>query len=410
VIDAAFVVRLRGELAALGAEALVALAHAPGEPEVAPFVGRARLGEAFVVLPAVGEPRLGYWTPMEREEAASTGLELLAPEALELARLSRELPDPADLLAGVLAAALARTGVVPGRVALAGSWPAGVLIAAGEKLAAAGWSFVSGSAALRVARKTKRADELAEIGRVAAVTCEAFRAVASRLAGAEIRDGELICDGKELTVGRIKAEVAVRFAAAGLTQPREAIVAPAEEGGVPHTTGTPERVLRSGESLIVDLFPKGLLYADCTRTFCVGEPPEALSRAHADALAALELAHAQAQTGARGWDIQRAVCALLADRGWPTPVDAPGTLRGYVHNLGHGVGYELHELPSFKEGAAEGDGRLAAGDVITLEPGLYEPGEGGFGVRLEDLVVLDETGAENLTPLPYDLDPRAWLG
>ena len=59
MIDAAFVVRLRGELAALGAEALVALAHAPGEPEVAPFVGRARLGEAFVVLPAVGEPRLG---------------------------------------------------------------------------------------------------------------------------------------------------------------------------------------------------------------------------------------------------------------------------------------------------------------------------------------------------------------
>jgi Xaa-Pro aminopeptidase len=411
VSDAGFVERLRGELVALGAEALVVLAHEPGDPDLAPFTGRARLGEAFVVLPADGAPRLGYWTPMERDEAAATGLERLDPEILDLPRLARELPQPDAYLAATLAAALTRCGVAPGRLALAGSWPAGVLIAAGERLGTAGWSFVPASEALRRARKSKSAAERTEIRRVAAVTCEAFRALAARLAAAVVRDGELDSEGERLSVGRIKAEIAVCFAAAGLAQPREAIVAPAEEGGVPHTTGTPERVLRAGESLIVDLFPKGLLYADCTRTFCVGEPPEPLARAHGDALEALALAREQARPGARGWDLQRAVCALLAERGWPTPVDSPGTLRGYVHNLGHGVGYELHELPSFREGAASGsDGLLATGDVLALEPGIYEPGAGGFGVRLEDLVVLEETGAENLTPLPYALDPRAWRG
>jgi Xaa-Pro aminopeptidase len=110
--------------------------------------------------------------------------------------------------------------------------------------------------------------------------------------------------------------------------------------------------------------------------------------------------------------VQRAVCELLAGCGRRTPVSHPGTLTGYVHNLGHGVGYELHELPSFKEAAAPEDGLLEPGDVITLEPGLYEPeaGAGGFGVRLEDLLVVRAEGLENLTPLPYDLDPRAWPG
>ena len=237
--------------------------------------------------------------------------------------------------------------------------------------------------------------------------------MAERLAEATVRDGALHSEGEPLSVERLKREVALDFAAAGVTEPRACIVAPGEEGGVPHSTGTPERVLRAGESLIVDLFPRGRLFADCTRTFCVGEPPAALRRAHADTLDALRLAHELARPGVRGWEVQRAVCALLAARGWPTPVDSPGTLRGYVHNLGHGVGYELHELPSFKESAAPADGLLEAGDVVTLEPGLYEPagdasGGEGFGVRLEDLVVLGDGGTENLTPLPYALDPGAW--
>lgn len=403
-----FDARLQAELGALEACALLVLGQSPGEPDLAPFVGCGRLGEAFAVVPTGGAPRLGYWTPMERDEAASSGLELLSPEALGLPRLAKLLTDPDDYLAAALGAALAACGVTPGRLALAGSWSAGALVAAAAKLAATGWSFVSGTEALRRARKTKLPAEIAEIRRAAAATCHAFRRLAERLATANRRDGVLHSEGEALTVARLKREVAVLFAESGVTQPRECIVAPGEEGGVPHSTGTPDRALRAGESLIVDLFPRGRLFADCTRTFCVGEPDEVLRRAHADTLDALRLAHERARPGIRGWEIQRQVCGLLAARGWPTPVEAPGTLRGYVHNLGHGVGYELHELPSFKETAAPADGVLEAGDVVTLEPGLYEPGAGGFGVRLEDLVLLGEDGAENLTPLPYDLDPRAW--
>jgi len=158
---------------------------------------------------------------------------------------------------------------------------------------------------------------------------------------------------------------------------------------------------------VVDLFPKGRLFSDCTRTFCVGAAPEALAAAHAAVHAALAAAHAGAVPGARGWSLQEETCRILAERGYPTPITHPGTLAGYVHGLGHGVGYELHEYPSFKQPAA-GEGELAVGDVLTLEPGLYDASPGGYGVRLEDLVHLAESGPENLTPLPYDLDPRAW--
>jgi Xaa-Pro aminopeptidase len=88
-------------------------------------------------------------------------------------------------------------------------------------------------------------------------------------------------------------------------------------------------------------------------------------------------------------------------------VSEPGTEEGYVHNLGHGVGYELHEYPSFRRDPGP-EGVLEALDVVTLEPGLYSPRD-RYGVRLEDLVILGEDGiAEDLTPLPYELDPRSW--
>jgi len=397
-------------LGALEARALVLLSAAGDDPERSFFVHPAKLGEALIVVPAGSgrSPRLGYLTPMERDEAAATGLELLNPDDLDVARWSRDSPQPGAFHANVLAQALQRCGVAPGRIALAGRLPFGLAHEVLGRLAKEGWSFVSASDGLLAIRKHKNAAELAEIRRVAGVTCQALRWVAASLAGSTVRNGELWLEGDALSVARLKAGIAGIFAAAGLEQPRGNIVAPGGEGGVPHSSGTPDRIVQAGETLVVDLFPRGGLFADCTRTFCVGEPPQRVAAAFAAVREALQLAHAAARPGARGWDLQVAVCEAFTARGYPTPLSEPGTLQGYVHGLGHGVGFELHESPSFKRHAEE-DGRLEIGDVLTLEPGLYDPEPAtGFGIRLEDLVHLDEQ-PENLTPLPYDLDPRAWV-
>lgn len=395
-------------LSALDARALVLLSAAGDDPERAFFVHPAKLGEALIVVRPGAAPRLGYFTPMERDEAAATGLALLTPEDLDVARWARDTPAPGEFHANVLAQALQRCGVAPGRIALAGRLPLGLAAEVLGSLAGEGWSFVSASDGLLGIRKHKTPGELSEIRRVAGVTCAAIRAVARLLAAAVVRDGSLELEGEPLRVARLKSEIARIFAGAGLEQPRGNIVAPGGEGGVPHSSGTPGRVLRAGETLVVDLFPRGGLFADCTRTFCVGDPPERVAAAHAAVREALALAHGAARPGACGWDLQVTVCEAFAALGYPTPLSNPGTLEGYVHGLGHGVGFELHELPSFKR-HAQGGGLLAAGDMLTLEPGLYDPDPvSGFGVRLEDLVYLDVAGAENLTPLPEDMDPRSW--
>ena len=398
-------------LAELGCRALLVLGRSSRDPDLAAFVGPVHLGQALVVAPAGAPARLAYVTPMERGEAAATGLALVTPEELDVLRFQTEA-DPATFLAAIVARALALSGVAPGRIALAGQGPAGVIHEACSRLEGDGWSFAPGNALVLALRKRKTAAEVAEIRRAAAGATAAFRAVARLLAGAAVGGGELSLDGVPLTVAVLRRQIAAIVAEHGLEQPEGNIVAPAEEGALPHSTGTDTRVLRSGESLVVDLFPRGRLFADCTRTFCVGEPPAALARAHAAVLAALEEAHARARPGVpgvpgvAGWDLQEIVCRRFEDAGHPTPISHPGTTSGYVHGLGHGVGIELHELPSFREGQGRA-GLLEEGDVITLEPGLYDP-DAGWAVRLEDLVWLGPEGPETLTPLPYDLDPRAW--
>jgi Xaa-Pro aminopeptidase len=356
---------------------------------------------------------------MEREEAAATGLLLVTPEDLEVLRAAREAPEPAAYLAWVMSRALAASGVAPGRVALAGLAPAGEIHCACAALARQGWEWVAGNELVRLVRKRKTAPELAAIRLAADATVDVMRALAARLAAAAARvagpggdGGELWLDGRPLTVGRLRAEAARLLVEHGVEQPHGNILAAGAEGGVPHSAGSDGRPLRAGEPLIVDLFPRGawrerpLVFADCTRTLCAGEPPPALVRAHAAVLRALAAARSLAAPGARGWDLQEAVCLTFEEAGYATPLRQPGTTTGYVHNLGHGTGYELHELPIFRK-VAGAEGVLAEGDVFTLEPGLYDPAA-GYGVRLEDLCYLGPDGLEVLTPLPYDLDPRRW--
>ena len=139
-----------------------------------------------------------------------------------------------------------------------------------------------------------------------------------------------------------------------------------------------------------------------TRTYVVGEISDELREYHRLSKEVLDRTLAATRAGVNGADLHRIACDHFHENGYKTNLhkEPDEVLQdGFFHALGHGVGLEVHEQPSMGRIGEE----LVAGDVITLEPGLYRRGYGG--VRLEDLVLVTEEGAENLTDYPYDLEP-----
>jgi Xaa-Pro aminopeptidase len=220
---------------------------------------------------------------------------------------------------------------------------------------------------------------------------------------AEIRGDERLLVGEQLTVERVKADMNVVFAAHDTTAD-EYIVAPGAQGAMGHDMGSGP--IRPGTPLVVDIFPRdnvSAVYTDMTRTFVVGDVPADVREWHRLCKEALDRAIAEIRAGADTRAIFDLTCDIFEAAGEPTlrtKESGKSLSDGFFHGLGHGVGLEVHEEPGMGLLSRK---PLVAGDVVTVEPGLYRAGYGG--VRLEDIVLVAEDGAEVLTDYPYDLEP-----
>jgi Xaa-Pro aminopeptidase len=226
-------------------------------------------------------------------------------------------------------------------------------------------------------RLVKDDGELAAIRRAAAVLEGVYAALAD-----------------EGLAGRTEADVAWRVAAllhqAGADDVSfPPIVAAAENGAQPHAE--PRRVPIPRDCFVtLDIGARLDGYAsDCTRTLAVGDPPDDLLAVYDLCLRAQAEALAAVRAGARAADVDAVARDVIAGAGHGDH---------FGHPLGHGVGLDIHEAPRLGPGQ---DTVLAPGMVVTIEPGIYVPGRGG--VRIEDLVIVTDDGAERVTGYPKEL-------
>jgi Xaa-Pro aminopeptidase len=226
-------------------------------------------------------------------------------------------------------------------------------------------------------RAVKEPDEIA-----------AIRA-ASELADASFE--RLVRDG---LVGRTEREVALALEQdmrmRGAKRPSfDTIVAAGAHGARPHASPRDVEIKR-GDLVVIDWGAELDGYcSDCTRTVAAGEPGEEAREVYELVLEAQQAGLEAVTAGANGREVDGVARAVIA---------AGGHGDEFGHGLGHGVGLEIHEGPRLSQRSADD---LRAGNVVTVEPGIYIPGR--FGVRIEDLVVATDNGCEILTSVPKRL-------
>lgn len=396
-------------LAERGLDAAVVLGSTATSPTLYYLASGAGLENAMVLF-RPGERAVLVHSPIERDDAARTGMACVPNSRWDLAAIAGDVQG--DLLAArveQLRRILADHGV-RGRIGFYGHGEIGQAHALLQALAAAmpdsEIAVEFSNDLFTAARITKDPAEIEALEDVARRANAVVAELAEMLSTSPVDGERLLAPGGEpLTIRHVKAFVEDACGRHGLEQPDGNIFAMAADAAVPHNEGNPEDVLALGKAIIFDFFPRrqgGGYFHDMTRTWCLGYAPDGVQEAYADVMGAFDQVVGRLEVGRLCAGYQVLTCDYFAARGHATILSDPRTEEGYVHGLGHGIGLEVHEAPSFRAMAGNTD-TLQPGMVITIEPGLYYQ-DRGFGVRVEDTYVCDlDGGFRSITPFPKDL-------
>ena len=241
-------------------------------------------------------------------------------------------------------------------------------------------------------RETKNAQEIKKISAALMMAevglAEAMQALKNTRIG---RKRKLLYRNLPLTSEKLRAIIETAIVQAGGVA-NHTIVAGGMQACDPHERG--HGALRADEAIIIDVFPRSQrtgYFGDITRTVVKGRASEALRKLYHTVERGQEIAFETLRKSMNGKDVHQRILDFFKKEGYKTG-KRDGHMQGFFHGTGHGVGLEIHEAPRI---GITSEDVLKKGHVVTVEPGLYYPEIGG--VRLEDVALITENGARNLT-------------
>jgi Xaa-Pro aminopeptidase len=390
-------------------DALLVFGPAAHNAPMTYFTGLAHLSVGFLLRIRDGKA-IHFHNPMEREEAATTGLETKDiyadynfPALLEQANRDSNMAQ-----ALLLEKALAEYEV-HGRIGIYGKIEFGHWLRTIDILRSRLPDVeILGEDMLRSvisqARVTKDDSEIERIRAMGRITTAVVGDVAGFLTSHTVKDGYLVNrEGERLIIGDVKRKINLWLAMRGAENPKGSIFAVGRDAGIPHSTGTDSDPIPVGQTIVFDIYPceaGGGYFYDFTRTWCLDHAPDDVLQIYEDVLEVYETVYSAIRPHKPCREYQIQTCELFEANGHPSVLSNPLTTDGYVHSLAHGIGLDVHEAPSF---STKFEDALMPGSVITVEPGLYYP-DRGLGVRIEDTAWMRPDGVlETLVEFPKDL-------
>jgi Xaa-Pro aminopeptidase len=261
-----------------------------------------------------------------------------------------------------------------------------------DRLREDGFHIISIKSPISKTRERKNDNEIKVIS-IAQRACEQAAAKAlDVISKAQVRGDDLIINGIPLSAQYIKALIHHSLLD-NECEAHSSIVACGPGSANPHWEG--EGLLKTHQPIVLDIFPRHMIYryySDMSRTVARGEPEPKIKEMYQAVLTAQKTAFDHIISGVKSCEIHQAVCDSFTDAGFHV-----GDKEGFIHSTGHSVGLDIHEKP----GIGPQDDILEAGNVVTVEPGLYYHDVGG--VRIEDMVVVTKKGCKNLTKFNKNL-------
>ncbi len=287
-----------------GLDALWITGPANHNPAMVYFTGVANITRADLIKKR-SEPPVLFHYPMEREEAARTGLRCRNLNEFKLDQILREAQGNGARAGAIRIARMFRELGVRGRVAVGGTVELSSAYAVMEELPsqAPDVQLVSDSKdpALAAARSIKDAAEIEHVHSIGSISAAVIGETAEFLSSHTLRGNHLIGrDGQTLTVGRAKAFIRTRLAERGAESPEGLIFAPGRDAGIPHSTGIDRDPILPGTPIVFDLFPcemGGGYFYDVTRTWCLGYAPDDVQQLYDQVLLAYSEAEKRSAPG-----------------------------------------------------------------------------------------------------------------